>query len=278
MKLNENKKTNISRLKVNQENISEQSLKINKELSKKMTGYASIDKPWSQFFPAETSLEPNIDRISAYDYVYLNNKDYPNDIAFEYYNNKITYKDFFENVEKTYHALKQNGLREGSTIGVMSLSTPETIYLLYAASKLGVRVNMIAKVLSKETIEKIISNVDHDMFFILDILKKDLIDTIPEGKRIIDLETHSSMGLIPKMVIKRKTKKLNNETHESFKSFLDVKPKEYDVTIFRVAKTYNEENDKLIITYSSGSTGEQKLQNQVVMLIMLMLNNIEFLA
>ena len=64
----------------------------------KLTGKASIDKPWLNFYPEQfRNLE--IPRITIEAFLKMKN---PNEdkIAFEYYGNKITWKQLWEDLTK----------------------------------------------------------------------------------------------------------------------------------------------------------------------------------
>lgn len=63
-----------------------------------LSGYPSIDKPWLQYYSEEAiqSCEP---QCTAYELVYRNNKNYPRDIALNYFGHKITYGELFEKID-----------------------------------------------------------------------------------------------------------------------------------------------------------------------------------
>ena len=65
-----------------------------------LSGYPSIDKPWLQYYSEEAiqSCEP---QCTAYELVYRNNKNYPRDIALNYFGHKITYGELFEKIDFT---------------------------------------------------------------------------------------------------------------------------------------------------------------------------------
>lgn len=62
------------------------------------TGYPSIDKPWTKYY-SEDEKNVTIPEGSMFDYLYKRNSQYLNDIAIEYYGKKITYKEFFNQIE-----------------------------------------------------------------------------------------------------------------------------------------------------------------------------------
>ena len=62
-----------------------------------LTGYPSIDKPWLKYY-SEEAINAPLPECTIYEYMYDNNKDYPNDIAINYLGRKITYHQLFENI------------------------------------------------------------------------------------------------------------------------------------------------------------------------------------
>lgn len=88
--------------------------KIMNFTEQKLTGKASIDKPWLNFYPEQfRNLE--IPRITIEAFLKMKN---PNEdkIAFEYYGNKITWKQLWEDVDVAARALKALGLNEGDRV------------------------------------------------------------------------------------------------------------------------------------------------------------------
>ena len=80
-------------------------------LTKKLTGYPSIDKPWLKYYSKE-ALNAKLPACTIYDYLYESNKDYRARTALNYFGRKISYGELFENIEKAARALKQNGVSE----------------------------------------------------------------------------------------------------------------------------------------------------------------------
>ena len=60
------------------------------ETKKKLTGYPSIDKPWLKYYPDEV-INAELPTGTIYEYLWENNKNYPNDTALIYFGKNITY-------------------------------------------------------------------------------------------------------------------------------------------------------------------------------------------
>ena len=80
------------------------------EAEKKLTGYPSIDKPWLKYYTEEAINAP-LPECTIFEYMYENNKEYPDDIALLYFNHKITYGELFENIDKTAKAFTKIGVK-----------------------------------------------------------------------------------------------------------------------------------------------------------------------
>lgn len=79
-----------------------------------LTGKASIDKPWLNFYPEEFR-NLDIPRITMESFLKMKNPD-ENRAAFEYYGNKITWKQFWAEVDIAARALKALGFEVGDRI------------------------------------------------------------------------------------------------------------------------------------------------------------------
>lgn len=103
-----------------------------------LTGKASIDKPWLNFYPEEFR-NLDIPRITMESFLKMKNPD-ENRAAFEYYENKITWKQFWAEVDIAARALKALGFEVGDRIPSFLPSTPAYYILLFAAERVGVTV------------------------------------------------------------------------------------------------------------------------------------------
>lgn len=119
--------------------------------TKPLTGYPSVDKPWLKYYNEEAINVP-LPECSIYEYLYENNKDYPDDIALVFYDRKITYRELFENIDRVARAFAAIGVRENDVVTLLMLNQPETVYCLYALSKLGAVTCVIIKASRKNRV------------------------------------------------------------------------------------------------------------------------------
>lgn len=94
-----------------------------------LTGYPSIDKPWLKYYREDVINAP-LPECTIYDYLWENNKDHPDDVAILYFHRRITYRELFENIDKTAAAFSAQGVKKDDVVTLMALNCPETIYCL----------------------------------------------------------------------------------------------------------------------------------------------------
>ena len=102
---------------------------------KKLTGYPSIDKPWLKYY-TEEAINAKLPECTIYEYLWENNKDNLDEIALIYFGKEITYRELFENIEKTAKAFVSIGVKN-EIVSVCLPSVPEAIYTIYALNKIG---------------------------------------------------------------------------------------------------------------------------------------------
>ena len=72
-------------------------------------GYPSIDKPWLKYY-SEEAINAPLPECTIYEYVWMNNKEFPNNVALNYFDRKITYGEVFGDIEKRLKAILPSGL------------------------------------------------------------------------------------------------------------------------------------------------------------------------
>ena len=67
----------------------------------------------------------------------------PNIIAYNFYGNKVSYKDFVAQIHEAAKALKSYGVNVGDRVTICMPNTPQAIILFYAINRIGAVANMI---------------------------------------------------------------------------------------------------------------------------------------
>jgi len=226
----------------------------------KLTGKASIDKPWLKFYPEEIrNMETPV--ITVEKFLKAKNPD-ENKIAFEYYGNKITWKELWEEVDKAAKSLKVLGFGEGNRIPLFLQTVPAHYILLLAAERIG------AAIICRDDIPEelcfAIRKSKSDTAFVMDYISKadeELFrETTPMTRMIkISPYDYADRDAIPEYVEKEIASRYADETETT----------EGDLTwdeFLALGKDYTEDymapedaNRPVFGAYTSGSTGISKL-------------------
>lgn len=234
-------------------------LKINREESKKMTGYASIDKPWLKYYDKE-KLEKPLPKMTIYDYLKQESVMHPNQTAINYYGNKISYQKLIEkkivDVVKAYTKL---GIKKGDRVAFLMPNLPETAYSFYALSMLGAIGCYIDPRAGNERIKKQLKETKANVLVTIDLAcpKVDKIADETELDRIIAVPATNSLPfgmnyvIEGKKAIKEFLRKL--PTYSGYQKWNDFvnKGKNVEPNI----ATYTEKSPVAIV-FTSGTTGD----------------------
>lgn len=222
------------------------------------TGFASIDKQWLKYFEDEQILS-SMPNCSIYEYIYERNKDNLNKSALEYFGNQITYKDFFDNIEKAQKVLINNGIGYGDVVAMSMPTTPETVYLLYALSKIGAVANMIDPRTSESSIAEYLNESNAKIFIGIDAFADKFINSVQNTSinKIILTSPLDSLPLALKTLGKIKQKL-------SSKKYNDKKIVSYESEVKEVANLVADLSNKgkgespVVIVHTGGTTGKSK--------------------
>ena len=224
-------------------------------MSEHQMGYPSIDKPWLKYY-SEEAINASLPECSIYDYLVQNNKDYSSDIAIIYLGRKITYKELFENIDKTAAAFLNAGVKEKEIVTIALPSIPEALYCVYALNKIGAVANMIHPLAGREETLNYFNEVKSKIAVIFDgaydAIAEDIGNTSVE--KVIVASPADSLPVALKVVYGLKVKKpnLDGKVFQNWKSFIldgkgtaipDIKKDCYEMAI---------------ISHTGGTTGEPK--------------------
>lgn len=200
---------------------------------------------------------------SLYDEMYDRNKNGLNRVALFYRGTKITYGEMFKKMRLYAEALYAKGIRANMEIPVCMNNTPEFVYLLGAASILGVKLNIFGEEFDKDYITEIINNCNSNIIFISDDKYEHIKDSVKNSKVrdivMTSLTDSLKNGKDPyekfdnefyKFEDKVEDYKLSNENIESTKEFLSKR-----VPYVKYKASLDE---KFTTTYSSGSTNSER--------------------
>lgn len=225
-----------------------------------LTGKASVDKPWLQFYP-EALRNVEVPTITVETFLRAKNPD-ENKIAFEYYGNKITWKEFWGEVDKAAKSLKILGFGEENRIPVFLQSVPAHFILLIAAERIGAAI--ICRDDNPEELCFAIRKSKSETAFVMDYTSKsdeDLFRATTPMKRVIKVSPYdyADRKSVPDYVEKEIASRYTGA----------IETTEGDLTwdeFLALGKDYTEDymaqedaNRPVFGAYTSGSTGISKL-------------------
>lgn len=139
-----------------------------------ITGYPSIDKPWLKYYTKE-AIDSKIPQCSVYDYLFENNKNYPTDVAINYFGTRITYGELFELINKAAKAFIAQGVKAGDVVTIVTLSCVQSVVCFYALNKIGAISNYVNVLSSEEDLKKYLNEAKSQVVVGIPLVKNNLM-------------------------------------------------------------------------------------------------------
>ena len=223
---------------------------------------AKLDKklrPWLKYY-GDVPANLEYPDYSLVEMVMESAKKWPNNIAYSYYGNKVTYTSFIEKIKTTARALKSYGVKENDKITICMPNTPEGIIMFYAVNMVGAVANMVHPLSGEKELEYYINAVDSKYVLVIDqVFEK--IYRIKEStnlKKIIVARASEEMGIALAGVywlLKGRHIKIpkNDDSVVMWEDFIKSSSG-YHGDYFEPRKAY----DPAVVLYSGGTTGNPK--------------------
>ena len=195
---------------------------------------------------------------------------YPNNYALQYYNNKVTYKEFVDKIIDCAKALKSLGVSEGDIVSICMPNTPTALYMFYAVNMVGAISNMIHPLSSEKEIEMYLNKTKSKYILTIDIDYKKVINIINNTsvtKIIVSSAGDDLKGLkkfmynIFKTDVTKAVKKIRQVFLKAFKNREVISYKKFIKKGHMYYEDYSIErkfNDNAVILYSGGTSGTPK--------------------
>lgn len=216
-----------------------------------MTGYPSINKPALRYYAMDKYRD--IQRAETVtEALFRQNRDNTDYIALEFFYTKITFAQFFNEVEKLVKALRHFGISKNDTVAICLAGIPEAMYAVYALGYLGAVGIFFPPYLDKDTMKNDINKGKCRLLFVMDMFyekaKPLFDDVIPQTdiEQIVIIPTLNS-SVLGKIKKPQHPKSDNILLYNNF-----IKLGSQDELPPMVEY---EEQMPLAVVYSSGSTG-----------------------
>lgn len=194
-----------------------------------------------------------------YDVVYESSCKWPHNVALQYFDNEITYKDLIKKINKVASALKAIGAEKGDRITVCMPNTPEAIYMFYAINEIGAVANMVHPLSSEKEIEEYLIKSKSKIMLCIDIAypRVEAIIKNTDVEQVVVVSPTRSMNNLVRIIYKltkgRKNHIKKTQIVQTWDQFLSKASKYIGNPHARV----NPEDDAVIM-YSGGTTGKPK--------------------
>ena len=208
-------------------------------------------------------LEKN-HNISWYSYLKYRNENNMNDLALFYRGNKISFRDMFDNADRVFNSMLKLGFKQGEEIGVCVTNSPELVYIILAANKLGLKVNLFGANFNQDYLSSILDELDKKCIFISDDVY-DKLEQIVSDKSFDKIVLTSLSDSLPKNPEQCDEYEPDLKQYYYYESKVENYKTDFKVSSFKEfvldGVDYNinyEEKGNLetdfLVTYTSGST------------------------
>ena len=223
-------------------------------------------RPWIKYYSNPQLADLDYPNVSMYDVFKKTVNDFPDAIALDYMNTKMSYYDLHQKVLRSAKALQKQGIKSGDRVTVCLPNIPQAVIIFYAIIYLGAHANMIHPLSSGNEIEFYVNVSKSKLLFIFDaFFSKVASINCPTLQKVIYAGAAEYLSLPMRVAFKltkgRKIKKPQPIDSFSFKieSWTDFLRQYNKITIKNDFKAQNmKPTDTAVILYSGGTTGLQK--------------------
>ena len=216
------------------------------------------DYPWYKYYK-DMKKHIEVEDVSMYEMIRLSASKHPDLTAYNYYGNKVTYKEFIKKINTCASAFFRMGVKNNDVISIIMPNTPEAIICFYALNKLGALVNMIHPLSSEEELKFALNLTESKYALVADIAYSKLKNVKDKTKleKIVYVSISESMDPLMKIGYKLKTvgKIDSNLTEDTIPYYRFLNRSKYNT---KIIKDNGKGEDNAVILHSGGTTGKPK--------------------
>ncbi|MEE1300786.1 MAG: AMP-binding protein, partial [Acutalibacteraceae bacterium] len=86
----------------------------------------SVEKPWMQFF-SEKAQKAEVPKETIYEAIVRRNKGFENNVAMNYFDRKITYRELIDQSNNAAAAFESLGVKKGDIVACATVTFPEPV-------------------------------------------------------------------------------------------------------------------------------------------------------
>ena len=143
----------------------------------------SVEKPWMQFF-SEEAQKAEVPKETIYEAVVRRNKGYENNVAINYFDRKITYRELIDRANNAAAAFAVLGVKKGDIVACSTVTFPEPVYALYGLNKLGATLMTLDPRLTADQLKEFVDRSGAKILLMVDLF----YDKLKEDLQKMDLE------------------------------------------------------------------------------------------
>lgn len=235
-------------------------MRLIKDLITKLFKARHKNEPWLNYYSRE---ERKIKFTNKSIYHFMKDevgedKDY---IALNYFENRISYNELFDNINICARALRSFGVKEKDVVTICLPNMPEAIYVIYACNKIGAIADIIHPLSSPEQVKYYLKENKSRFFFLVDFnynkLKDEIEDTLVYKTILVSPSLSMPIGLS----IGYKLTRTIGMKRPSFRDTDYMSWKEFMLTGVGYSKEFEadvKKEDTALILHSGGTTGTPK--------------------
>lgn len=234
-------------------------MKILKSLYTKLFKRKNSDS-WLDFYSREDNTIKFTNK-SIYNYLIDSVGDDKDYIALNYFENRISYNEFFENINVCARTLRSYGVKEKDIVTICLPNMPEALYVFYACNKIGAIADMVHPLSSPEQLKFYLKENKSRYLFLVDFNYdkfKDVIEDTLVYKTILtspklSMPLSLSIGYTLTRSIKTKRPRMKDSDYMTWNDFMSK-----GVTYTKEFKANVKKDDTAVILHSGGTTGTPK--------------------